>query len=79
MKTVDFLEKKAEKNGEVTVKSLIEHLLLAINRDEIESVVYVAKSKNGELDMGCNNMPQTEAIGLLECGKQLIFEDMYEG
>lgn len=78
MKVVDFNESKAKKNGEITVKSLIEHLFAAIESGKVESVVYVARDKDGELDVGCNTMPQTEAIGMLECGKQMIIQDMYE-
>lgn len=78
MKVIDFKESKAKKNGEVTVKSLIEHLLIAIENGTVESVTYVAKNKDGELKVGCNNMSMTEAIGMLECGKQLIIDDMYE-
>ena len=78
MKTVDINEKRAEKKGEITQRVLISHLLTAIENGEIEHVVYVAKNKDGIIDYGCDNMPQTEIVGLLECGKLLAINDMYE-
>lgn len=78
MKVIDFKESKAEKNGEVTPKKLAKDLLLAIEKGEVKNLVYVALDKNNQILLGCNDMPQTEAIGLLECGKQIIINDMYD-
>lgn len=77
MKTVDFNELRAKKNGEITVKRLIENLLNAVEQGEIESVVYVTTNKNGEFLVGNNDMWPTDTIGMLEVGKQLIIDDMY--
>lgn len=78
MKVVDFNESKAKKNGEITPKSLIENLLIAIEKGEVESVVYVVKRKDDIIDAGNSTMNSTEVLGLLEVGKQLVINDMYE-
>lgn len=78
MKIVNFDEEKAKKNGELTPKALIEDLLEQINSGNVEQVVYVVKYKDGEVDNGYSHLEQTTVIGLLECGKQLVFDHMYE-
>lgn len=78
MKIVDFKESRAKKNGEITPKSLAEDLTLAIEKGEVNNLVYVVLDKENQILVGCNNMPQTVTIGLLECGKQIVINDMYE-
>ncbi|AYB38540.1 hypothetical protein [Brevibacillus laterosporus] len=70
-------ELRAKKEGKVTPKALINNLLLAIEKDEVEGVVFVAKDKDGLIRTGWSDFESTEAIGLLECGKEII-NDMYE-
>lgn len=78
MKVIDFNESKAEKNGVVTPRALIENLLSAIEKGEVESVAYVIKCKDDILKAGNSTMNSTEVIGLFEVGKQLVIDDMYE-
>lgn len=78
MRTIDFSEVKAVKNGETTVKSLVENLMQAVEKGEIKNVAYVAQTDDDFLEIGCNDMPQTQAIGLLECGKGMIMGEMNE-
>lgn len=77
-KVKDFKELKAAKNGEVTPKALINNLNRAIEEGQIESVVYVVRLSDGEIRTGYSNVNQTEVVGLLECGKMNVFNDMYE-
>lgn len=78
MKIVNFDKEKAKKSGELTPKALIEDLLEQINSGNVEQVVYVVKYKDGQVDNGYSHLEQTIVIGLLECGKQLVIDRMYE-
>lgn len=77
-KLIDFKEEKAKANGEITAKGLIENLLDEIEKGNIETIVYVVKHKNGEVYLGHNKSPELEVLGLLECGKSYVIDDMYE-
>lgn len=73
---IDFAERKAEKNGYVTPKALIEHLLTEIEKGNIETVVYVTLDKDGEIVAGYSADNNAKIVGMTECGKQNIIEDM---
>lgn len=77
-KPVDLKEVKAKKAGEVTVKSVIDDLLEGYERNEIKSIVCVVRSDKDEILVSCNHIEQTEAVGMLECGKQNFIIDMYD-
>lgn len=74
----ELKEFKAKKEGKITPKALIEGLLEAIEKGEIESVVYVAHYKDQAIRLGCSDCDSTEALGLLTCGQHEIINDMYE-
>lgn len=76
MATVNFSEKKAEKDGVVTPKSLIEHLLQEIYKGNINNIVYSAIDKDGVIKAGHSDSEATQVIGMLECAKQDIIDDM---
>lgn len=78
MKIIDLREMKAEKNGEVTVKSLVENLYMAVDEGKVKSIVYVALTEDDEIAYGNSSMNQTKTVGLLECGKQMVINDMYD-
>lgn len=57
---------------------LLEHLLSYIkDEDEIESVAYVARMKDGTITSGWTDMQYTEVIGLLEVGKLQVVKEMW--
>lgn len=72
----ELRERRAHKNGEVTPKACIENLLQAIDHGEVESVIFVTKMTDGVIKTGWSAILSTEAIGLLECGKDDIFNTM---
>lgn len=77
-KLIDFKEERAKAKGEVTKKALIENLLHEVEKGNVESIIYTVKTKSGEVHLGYSKMSQLEAIGLLECGKSYVIDDMYE-
>ncbi|MGM0883684.1 MAG: hypothetical protein ACQEXQ_21955 [Bacillota bacterium] len=57
---------------------LLEHLLSYIKEEEeIQSVAYVARMKDGTITSGWTNMQYTEVIGLLEVGKLQVVKEMW--
>lgn len=57
---------------------LLEHLLSYIkDEDEIDSVAYVARMKDGTITSGWTDMQYTEVIGLLEVGKLQVVKEMW--
>lgn len=78
MKIIDLKEKKASKNGEITAKALLETILKIVEKGDVEAIVYVTKNKNGVIATGWSVNESTAVIGMLECGKQIVLEDMYE-
>lgn len=71
-------EFRAKKNGQVTPKELVDDLLKALSTREIESIVLVAQTKDGEIKTGWSHMDQLKAIGMLHCAQNEIMSDMYE-
>lgn len=69
-------ERRAKKEGKVTPKACIQNLLEAIERGEVEVVVFVTKQPDGIIRTGWSEVLSTEAIGMLECGKDDIFLTM---
>lgn len=74
----DLKEFKAKKEGRVTPKALIENLLIAIENGEVESVIFVARSSEGEIKTGCSDFSSVDALGLLTCGQHDVINSMYE-
>lgn len=74
----EVMERRAKREGKVTPKACIEHLLQAIERGDVETVVFVARSPNGIIDSGWSETKHTELLGLLECGKNQVLNEMSE-
>ncbi|MCT6924083.1 MULTISPECIES: hypothetical protein [Bacillales] len=73
---IDFNEKRAERDGIITVKATLEHLLQ--NVEQIERVFSVVKLKDGTIKVSASDGSALEALGMLEVAKFDIVEDMYE-
>lgn len=78
MKTIDLDEAKARKNGEITVKMVIDNLDETREKEGIKTIATVVRLDNDEVHILYSNTVTTEVIGLLECGKQQVINDMYE-
>lgn len=74
--TIDLQQKKAEKNGEITVARLLERSLE--NADDLKRIVTIAIDKNGYVLTGWNHGGTLEALGMLEAAKVQILNDMEE-
>jgi len=74
----DLREFKAKKEGRVTPKVLVENLLQAVDKGEVECIVFVARCKEGEIRTGWSEIYHTEAVGLLELGKLEVISDMHD-
>ena len=77
-KIIDFKEEQALSKGEITSSSLISNLSVENERGTIDTLVYVVKLKDGTVHLGNNNTSSLEVLGLLECGKSYVIDDMYE-
>lgn len=71
-------EYRAKKEGRTTPKELINNLMDAITSGEIDCVVYITRDKEGIIETGWSDIVHTEAIGLIEIGKQKLIDDMRE-
>jgi hypothetical protein len=69
-------EAQVEIEDHVSPTYLIENLLSAIEEEGIESVAYVARTKDGLITSGWSDMLYTEAIGLFEVGKLQAVKEM---
>jgi len=67
---------RADDTDSVSPQYLIENLLAAIEEEGIESVAYVARTKDGLITSGWTDMLYTEAIGLFEIGKLQAVKEM---
>ncbi len=72
----DLEEFKARKNGEITLREIIDDLYK--HQNEVEALVYVIKTKNKVIDVAFNNVSAVEVLGLLEVGKGKIFDHMWD-
>lgn len=74
----DINEKRAEKEGIVTVKGLAKSLLNECEAGDVESFVFVAKDHDGVIRAGWSNTSGTEVMGLLDIGKHYVLDSMRE-
>lgn len=72
----ELKEKKARKNGEVTIAGLTKSLLSVIESGEVEQIVIVTKMKDGTINTGYTQANHLSVLGLLECGKDDIICEM---
>lgn len=72
----DMSKRPPEVEHPVTPQFLVKNLLSAIDEQEIESVAYVARTKDGLVTSGWTDMMYTEAIGLYEIGKLQAVKEM---
>ncbi|CAM3706826.1 hypothetical protein COLU111180_04140 [Cohnella lubricantis] len=74
----EVLERRSKREGKVTPRAVIENLLQAIERGDVETVVFVARQPDGLIKSGWSNTLHTELLGLLECGKNHVLCNMSE-
>ncbi|WP_144511577.1 hypothetical protein [Bacillus sp. FJAT-22090] len=76
---VDLNEFKAKKNEITTPKALVNNLLNHIcTSQEVDVVVFITRSKDGEVEIGYSEGQQSEIVGLLEIGKTLTINDILD-
>lgn len=76
---VELDEFKAKKNGITTPKALVNNLLNHIcTSQDVDVVIYITRSKDGEVEIGYSEGQQSEIIGLLELGKTLTINDILD-
>lgn len=75
--TKDFLKYKNEREGIVTVETLVHDLNEAVKRGEVKDVVYISIDKEGFISQGCNTMDTFKSMGLCDLGKELIRKQMW--
>lgn len=73
---IDFHEKKAIRDGVITPRSSLEHTLE--NIENIERIISVIKMKDGVILIASSDGSSVEALGLLECAKVDVINNMYE-
>ncbi|WP_199614597.1 hypothetical protein [Paenibacillus alkalitolerans] len=67
-----------EREDKISPAFLLNHLLSYIKEeDQIDSVAYVARMKDGTITSGWTDMQYTEVIGLLEVGKLQVVKEMW--
>lgn len=74
----EIMERRAIREGKVTPKACIEHLMQSIEHGEVEAVIFVARSPDGNIHTGWSETKHTELLGLLECGKSHVLYEMSE-
>ncbi|MEK5038982.1 hypothetical protein [Sporosarcina sp. FSL K6-3457] len=75
---IEINEFRNRREGKVTPSSLIEGLSERADPSEIETLVYVAKMRNGDINTAFSHALNSEHIGLLEIGKMQIIDSMRE-
>lgn len=75
--TINIDELRAKKEGKLTPKALVTELLEEIEEGNIESVVYVIKTKDDMMDIAFVGS-SVEAAGMLSIGQAQIANMMLE-
>jgi len=73
----DFNEFKAEKEGIVTPKAVIENILIGIEKGWVDDIVVVVRTHEGSVTVGASNQDTLAILGLLEAGKFELINDLY--
>ncbi|MDZ5711651.1 hypothetical protein [Jeotgalibacillus haloalkalitolerans] len=69
-------EYRLKKEGKITPKEVIKNLLEAIDRGEVEEVVFVSKGTDGVIGTGWSEISLLTMIGLLEAGKVMALDEL---
>lgn len=78
MKLINLTEAKAKRQGISTPNAVVEELADDIKNGNVKHVVCVTQNSDDTVTISCDSMEQTQSIGLLECSKQLILNDMFD-
>lgn len=73
----DINEARSRKNGQVTPNSLTEGLVEWVDSGDVETLIYVVKTKDGEILTGYSQAANTEYVGMLEIAKLEIIEKTF--
>ncbi|MGE6488505.1 hypothetical protein [Paenisporosarcina sp. NPDC076898] len=76
MKIKDLTEFKAQKNGEITPSKLLESIQALIDSGEVESIICMIQTKNGDFHSGWNSDSKVVQIGLAEVLKTHLLDSM---
>lgn len=68
----------ARKEGKVLLEDVVENLYQAVQQGIVKDIVFVAVQTDGEVVHGLNTMDAFRAIGLLDTGKLMIQNSIYE-
>lgn len=58
--------------------SFLELLELAEREDDIENALIITKSSEGHIDISYNNMNGLEVLGMIEAGKSVALDVVFE-
>lgn len=75
---IELNEYRSKKDGKVTPKALSNDLVEWVESGDVETLVYVIKTKKGDIHTARSNGFGSEHIGLMEIGKMQILESMRE-
>lgn len=78
MKPIQLSEKQAEKQGIYTPYAVAKEQIEDIENGDIKHIIYITQNSDDEIAISCSALENTQVIGLLECGKQQIINDMYD-
>lgn len=78
MKLVHLSEKQAEKEGTDTPYSVVKEQFKAIENENVKHIICVTQNSDDTVTIRYSASENTRIIGLLDCGKYLVIEDMYD-
>lgn len=78
-KTIDFMEARAERNGEVTPYAVAESVFRYMQNEsnpKIKRIAIVVLDEDGSINTACSTMDYLELMGLHVAAQSLAYEEM---
>lgn len=77
-KIIDFNELKANKNGDLTPRAVVNSVaeFIGNNPGDVEMIAIVVRMSDGRINTAYSTAKHLELMGLYETGKLLVYDDM---
>lgn len=77
-RVVNLSEVQAKKNGDVTPLRVLDEVQSLLEAGDITKLMYISLNSDGDVVAGWSTTDSNELLGMIEVGKQLVLNDVFD-